>query len=107
MVNFQYAPFMEVLPRKYRFRILSAGMSRFIQLQIADSNGNAVPFLQIAHDGNLFVNPIPLTSLDQQGTAERYDIIVDFSRYRIGDRLTLVNTLHQTDGRMPDKQLAL
>jgi hypothetical protein len=70
-VNFQYAPFMEVLPRKYRFRILSAGMSRFIQLQIADSSGNAVPFQQIANDGNLFVNPITLTSLDQQGTAER------------------------------------
>jgi FtsP/CotA-like multicopper oxidase with cupredoxin domain len=66
-----------------------------------------VPFLQIANDGNLFVNPIPLTSLDQQGTAERYDIIVDFSTFRIGDAVTLVNTLHQTDGRMPDKQLAL
>jgi FtsP/CotA-like multicopper oxidase with cupredoxin domain len=98
---------MQVLPRKYRFRILSAGMSRFIQLQLADSSGNAVPFLQIANDGNLFPNPIPLTSLDQQGTAERYDIIVDFSSFRIGDKVTLVNTLHQTDGRMPDKQLPL
>lgn len=107
LVNLAHAPYMEVLPRKYRFRILSAGMSRFIQLQIADSSGNAVPFLQIANDGNFFVNPIPLTSLDQQGTAERYDIIVDFSRFRIGDRLTLVNTLQQTDGRMPDKQLPL
>ena len=107
LVNQSYAPFLDVLPRKYRFRILSAGMSRFIQLQLADSNGNAVPFMQIANDGNLFVHPIPLTSLDQQGTAERYDIIVDFSRFRIGDRVTLVNTLQQTDGRMPDKQLPL
>jgi manganese oxidase len=41
--NMAYAPFMEVLPRKYRFRILSAGMSRFHQLQIADPNGRAVP----------------------------------------------------------------
>src|SRR5262250_42128 len=107
LVNFQYAPFMEVLPRKYRFRTLSAGMSRFIQLQIADSSGNAVPFLQIANDGNLFVNPIQLTSLDQQGTAERYDIIVDFSRFRIGDVAFLVNTLQQTDGRKPDGQVSL
>jgi FtsP/CotA-like multicopper oxidase with cupredoxin domain len=106
-VNLTYAPVMQVLPRKYRFRILSAGMSRFIQLQLADSSGNAVPFLQIANDGNLFPNPIRLTSLDQQGTAERYDIIVDFSTFRIGDKVTLVNTLHQTDGRMPDKQLPL
>jgi len=107
LVNFAYAPVMDVLPRKYRFRILSAGMSRFIQLQLADSNGNAVPFMQIANDGNLFVHPIPLTSLDQQGTAERYDIVVDFSRFRIGDRVTLVNTLQQTSGRMPDQQLPL
>jgi FtsP/CotA-like multicopper oxidase with cupredoxin domain len=107
LVNFVYAPVMQVLPRKYRFRILSAGMSRFIQMQLADSSGNAVPFLQIANDGNLFPNPIPLTSLDQQGTAERYDIIVDFSTFRIGDKVTLVNTLQQTDGRLPDKQLQL
>jgi FtsP/CotA-like multicopper oxidase with cupredoxin domain len=107
LVNFQYAPFMNVLPRKYRFRTLSAGMSRFIQLQIADSSGNAVPFLQICNDGNLFVNPISLTSLDQQGTAERYDIIVDFSRFRIGDVAYLVNTLQQTDGRKPDGQVSL
>ena len=107
LVNLTYAPVMQVLPRKYRFRILSAGMSRFIQLQLADSSGNAVPFLQIANDGNLFPNPIPLTSLDQQGTAERYDIIVDFSTFRIGDKVTLVNTLQQTSGRMPDGQVAL
>ncbi len=35
LVNFQYAPKMKVLPRKYRFRILSGGMSRFLQLMIA------------------------------------------------------------------------
>src|SRR5262249_8546178 len=102
-----YAPFFEVLPRKYRFRILAASMSRFWQLAIADPNGNAVPFQFIANDGNLVVNPITLTSLDQQGTAERYDIVVDFSRFRIGDRLTLVNTLEQTDGRKPNDQLPL
>jgi len=82
-------------------------MSRFIQLQIADGNGNPVPFLQIANDGNLFVNPLSLTSLDQQGTAERYDIIVDFSRLKVGDVAYLVNTLQQTDGRKPDVQVSL
>jgi manganese oxidase len=107
LVNFQYAPFMEVLPRKYRFRTLSAGMSRFIQLQIADAAGNAVPFLQIANDGNLFVSPISLTSLDQQGTAERYDIIVDFSRFTPGQSAFLVNTLQHSTGIKPDGQLRL
>jgi FtsP/CotA-like multicopper oxidase with cupredoxin domain len=107
LVNMAYAPFMEVLPRKYRFRILDASMSRFFQLAIADPNGNAVQFQFIANDGNLVVNPIPLTVLDQQGTAERYDIVVDFSKYKIGDRLHLVNRLEQTDGRKPNDTLSL
>ena len=107
LVNLAYAPFLEVLPRKYRFRILAAGMSRFWKLAIADSSGRAVPFQFIANDGNLVVNPIPLTVLDQQGIAERFDIVVDFSAFRIGDRLTLVNTLEQTDGRRPTAELSL
>jgi len=106
-VNMAYAPFFEVLPRKYRFRILAGSMSRFWQFQIADPTGKAVPFQFIANDGNLVVNPITLTSLDQQGTAERYDIVVDFSKFKIGDKLTLVNTLEQTDGRLPNGQLPL
>ncbi len=114
MVNFQYAPFMEVLPRKYRFRILSAGMSRFIQLQIANAQGNAVTFLQICNDGNLFVSPVQINGrggqangLEQQGTAERYDIIVDFSQFKVGDTAYLVNTLQSTTGLKPDGQVPL
>ena len=90
-VNFAYAPFMEVLPRKYRFRILNACMSRFFKLAIAGPTGTAVPFQFIANDGNLVVNPIPLTELDEQGIAERYDIVVDFSKFRDRRPLHLVN----------------
>src|SRR5262245_44940601 len=111
LVNFAYAPFMNVLPRKYRFRILSAGMSRFIQLALADINGQnpkPVSFMFIANDGNLVVNPIPLIQLDHQGTAERYDIVVDFSKFRTGDRIQLVNLLQmRDDGRGPKNTLSL
>src|SRR5258705_6102172 len=107
LVNFAYAPVMEVLPRKYRFRILNASMSRFIKLALADPSGRAVPFQFIANDGNFVVNPILLTELDQQGIAERYDIVVDFSRFRLGDKIKLVDTLKQTDGRKPDAALTL
>ena len=107
LVNMAYAPYMEVLPRKYRFRTLNACMSRFIQLAIADSRGRAVPFQFIANDGNFVVNPITLTQLDQQGIAERYDIVVDFSRFSVGDTAMLVNVLQQTDGRKPDGALTL
>jgi FtsP/CotA-like multicopper oxidase with cupredoxin domain len=107
LVNFTYAPFMEVLPRKYRFRILAASMSRFWKFAIAGPTGSAVPFQFICNDGNLVVNPIPLTELDEQGIAERYDIVVDFSRFRPGDRLHLVDRLKQTKGNKPDGAVSL
>jgi FtsP/CotA-like multicopper oxidase with cupredoxin domain len=108
LVNFAYAPFFEVLPRKYRFRILAAGMSRFWKLALADSGGRAVPFQFVANDGNLVVNPIVLTTLDHQGVAERYDIVVDFAGFRVGDRIRLVNQLRmRDDGRGPKDDLTL
>lgn len=107
LVNGQVAPFFEVLPRKYRFRILNASMARFYQLAIADTNGSAVPFQFIANDGNLVTAPVPLSGLDEQGPGERYDIVVDFSRFRPGDRVRLVNVLQQFDGRKPDGPVSL
>ena len=56
-------------------------------LRSADASGKAVPFQFIANDGNLVVNPIPLTALDEQGMAERYDIVVDFSTFASATRL--------------------
>ncbi|MEQ1576230.1 MAG: copper oxidase, partial [Hyphomicrobium sp.] len=106
-VNNTYAPFFEVLPRKYRFRLLNACMSRFIKLVLADSAGKAVPFQFIANDGNLVVNPLSLQALDEQGTGERYDIVVDFSKFKIGSKIRMLNLLKQTNGRMPDKTLTI
>jgi FtsP/CotA-like multicopper oxidase with cupredoxin domain len=107
LVNFAYAPYLDVLPRKYRLRLINASMSRFIKLALAEPSGRAVPFKFIANDGNFVVNPIALTELDEQGSAERYDIVVDFSSFRVGDKIRLVNTLKQTDGRKPDGALSL
>src|SRR5262245_1227472 len=107
LVNFTYAPFFEVLPRKYRFRILNACMSRFVQLALS-WNGAPVPFKFIANDGNFVVNPIDLTELDEQGIAERYDIVVDFSMFPVGSRLYLVNELvMRNSGRGPKEKLSL
>ena len=106
-VNQTYAPFFEVLPRKYRFRILNACMARYLKLVLADSAGKAVPFQFIANDGNLVVNPITLSELDEQGTAERYDIVVDFSKFRIGSKIRMINLMRQTDGRKPDRALTI
>ncbi len=106
-VNFAYAPFFEVLPRKYRFRILNACMSRFIKLALADESGKAVPFQFIQNDGNFVVHPLTLKELDQQGVAERYDIVVDFSHFAVGEKLKLVNLLQFLNGRKPDREVSL
>jgi len=107
LVNFAWAPFFEVLPRKYRFRILNACMSRFFQFAFADSSGRAIPFKFIANDGNLVVNPLTLTQLDQQGIAERYDVIIDFSAFKVGDVAYMVDILQQTSGNKPDGAVSL
>ncbi len=106
-VNNTYAPFFEVLPRKYRFRILNACQSRFFQFAIVDSRSRPVRFQFIANDGNLVTQPVTLQELDQQGNGERYDIVVDFSAFKPGERLRLVNSLLQTNGRKPDKKLSI
>src|SRR6185295_1763482 len=78
-VNLAYKPYFEVEPRKYRFRLLNGSVSRFFKIALANASGGAVPFYQIGNDGNLLPNPVQLTELDQQGIAERYDIVIDFS----------------------------
>jgi len=103
-VNYQWKPTLDVLPRKYRFRTLSAGMSRWIKLAVTDSlnpnTANVVPMTVIANDGNLFPRYVRnQQTMIVQGTAERYDFVLDFSSFPVGKTLYLVNLLKFTDGR--------
>jgi FtsP/CotA-like multicopper oxidase with cupredoxin domain len=102
-VNFCFRPFMNVFARKYRFRILNASVSRFFKIALSDGS----PMIQIANDGNLLPAPVTLTQLDQQGIAERYDIVIDFSRYAAGSTVSMVNLLAHEDGRMPKQTLSI
>ncbi|HST77779.1 MAG TPA: multicopper oxidase domain-containing protein, partial [Verrucomicrobiae bacterium] len=106
-VNLTYRPYFEVERRKYRFRILNAAVSRFFKVALCDDLNNAVQFLQIANDGNLLPTAIPLTQLDEQGIAERYDIVIDFSPYAVGRKLYFVNLCQHQNGRKPNKDLSL
>src|SRR6185437_12242014 len=82
-----YRPFFEVERRKYRFRILNASVSRFFKYGLSDGS----PMIQIANDGNLLPQPVTQIVSDEQGIAERYDWVIDFSRYNLGDKVWLVN----------------
>jgi FtsP/CotA-like multicopper oxidase with cupredoxin domain len=96
-VNFAWKPFFNVYARRYRFRILNASVSRFFVLSLSDKS----QFVQIANDGNLLPVTVPLTQTDQLGIAERYDIVIDFSRYTAGQTVDLVNLQVHQDGRGP------
>jgi manganese oxidase len=106
-VNLAYRPYFEVERRKYRFRILNASVSRFFKVALANASGAAQPIIQIANDGNLFPSPVTLLALDEQGIAERYDIVIDFSKYSIGDKLHLVNLCEHQDGKKPAADLTM
>jgi manganese oxidase len=102
-VNLIYKPFMEVERRKYRFRILNGSVSRFFKIALSDGS----PMIQIGNDGNLLPNPVVLTQLDEQGIAERYDIVIDFSRYSVGQKVWMVNLAEHQDGKKVDKDLSI
>jgi FtsP/CotA-like multicopper oxidase with cupredoxin domain len=102
-INFCWKPFLQVYARKYRFRILNASVSRFFVFALSDSS----TMVYIANDGNLLPQSVPTTQLDQLGIAERYDIIIDFSRYVAGTTLYLVNLQEQTDGKNPGQILSV
>jgi FtsP/CotA-like multicopper oxidase with cupredoxin domain len=76
-------------------------------MQLAGPNGAAVPMHFIANDGNLLVKPVPLTLMPVQGTAERFEVIVDFSKFKVGDKLHFVNVLQHNDGLKPAGTVAL
>ncbi|MBZ5538750.1 MAG: multicopper oxidase domain-containing protein [Acidobacteriia bacterium] len=102
-VNLAYRPYFEVERRKYRFRILNASVSRFFKVCLSDGS----PMIQIANDGNLFPSPVTLTQLDEQGIAERYDIVIDFSRYAVGQKVWMVNLCEHQNGKKPAGDLSL
>jgi FtsP/CotA-like multicopper oxidase with cupredoxin domain len=106
-VNGMIQPFLEVRKRRYRFRILDGGPSRFYQLFLTDLDrpNQQIPFWIISNDGNLLPKPIQATSV-RIGVAERFDIIVDFSQIPNNpSRIYLENRLRQDDGRGPSNEI--
>src|SRR5262245_7622210 len=106
LVNGKIQPFFQVHPRRYRFRWLNGGPSRFYQLFLTDlKNPNAHNLLwQISHDGNLLPRPVHVESV-AISVAERADVIIDFSKVPPGSSLYIENRLEQKDGRGPTNNI--
>ncbi|HEY6248969.1 MAG TPA: multicopper oxidase domain-containing protein [Candidatus Angelobacter sp.] len=108
LVNGTIQPFLQVEPRRYRFRMLDTGPSRFYEFFLTDLNNlNATnPYWLIGTDGNLIPHPIQVQSV-RIGPAERVDVIIDFKAFA-GKTIYLENRLNQLNGQGPvavDSQL--
>lgn len=102
-VNGAVQPYFEVAARKYRFRFLDIGPSRFYRLALfSDEDGPEydVPFTFLANDGNLLEHPFEVEHA-RITPAERIDMIVDFSNVPIGGVVYLVNLEDQITGKGP------
>ncbi|KAL1582192.1 hypothetical protein WHR41_09184 [Cladosporium halotolerans] len=84
-------PYLEVEPRKYRFRLYDMSVSRPYDLYIVDEDANWLEFQVIGSDSGLFGHPVATNDLTM-AMGERYDSVVDFSGVK-GRNLTFANKL--------------
>lgn len=90
-VNAQPWPFLSVEPRKYKFRLLDASISRTFSLYLVDEakNTTRLSFTVVGADAGYLDHPVPTQSL-VIAMAERYEIVIDFAAYA-GKNLVLMN----------------
>jgi FtsP/CotA-like multicopper oxidase with cupredoxin domain len=105
-INRTIQPYFPVARRKYRFRILNGGPSRFYQLFLSSgaSRDKLHPFIVITGDGNFMPRPVCAESI-YLSVAQRVDTIIDFSSFKPGDQVFLQNRLEQTNGRGPSSRI--
>jgi spore coat protein A, manganese oxidase len=109
LVNGAVYPFLDVEPRRYRFRVLNGSNARFYTLKLVYAQSSTFPgstepnvaklgppFLQIGTEGGFLPSPVLLNYRPNASTlllapAERADLIIDFSQVPPGSQLILYN----------------
>ncbi|WP_404333161.1 multicopper oxidase family protein [Mesobacillus maritimus] len=86
LVNGAINPYLEVPKGKVRLRLLNGSNARIYQFSLSNSQG----FVQIASDGGFLEKPVEMSNI-VLSSAERAEIIVDFSDYQLGERITLTD----------------
>lgn len=76
LINGKLFPFLNVEPRRYRFRIANVSNGRFLNLFLSDN----VAMRQIGTDQGLLPAPVQIERL-QLAPGERADLVVDFAPY--------------------------
>ena len=104
LVNGVPWPRLTVERRKYRFRLLNASASRLYQLFLSKSLNSYTGDVMyvVGSDCGLLDIPVPIPSEEfpypsgprnvlRMGMAERYEIVIDFSKYEDGESVYLRN----------------
>ena len=101
MVNGKIWPYLDVEPRKYRFRILDGSNARFYSLALVNraTGARGPAFRQIATDGGYLAQPVVLNDPASASSprlviapGERAEVVIDFSAYAPGTEFILRNT---------------
>jgi FtsP/CotA-like multicopper oxidase with cupredoxin domain len=87
LVNGRPWPVMKVKKRVYRFRFLNASLSRSYRPNTVP----AAPMYMVGTDGGLMPKS-QLVSQWRHGSAERYEVLIDFSKFKTGQRIELKNS---------------
>ncbi len=86
LVNGKPWPVMKVKRRIYRFRVLNSSPSRSYRPTLSP----ATPVYVVATDGGL-VPKAKQIAYWRHGSAERYEILIDFSKFAVGQRIEMKN----------------
>ncbi len=115
VVNGKIWPYLNVEPRKYRFRFLEGSNARFYSLKLINqATGAPGPaFYQIGTDGGYLAAPVMLNDplfgnspRLRMAPGERADVIIDFTGVPVGTNFILHNSARAPDpnGAPPDPQ---
>jgi len=94
VVNGKVWPVLEIRPATYRFRVLNGSNARTYRLVLVRGGKPELDrFTQIGSDHGLLRAPVPVPGDGLTlASAERADLLVDFSDLAPGSELTLLNT---------------
>ena len=94
VVNGKVWPVLDVLPATYRLRVINGSNARTFRLVLVrDSRPELDRITQIGADGGLFGAPVAVPPGGLVlASAQRADLLVDFSDLQPGSELTFVNT---------------
>jgi len=86
LVNGVPWPKMRVKPRVYRFRVLAAGISRSFRFGLSTKD----PMYIVGTDAGM-TPKVNAVSSWRHGVAERYEVLIDFRKYKPGTKVELRN----------------